>query len=266
MNRLAKTFSSVFLLTFLFPSAANAQVVINEVFPDPEGEEDGAEWVELYNSTAGPYSLNGCTIYLDDTSASQKIIFDIEDFIDVFKVISWDGTWLNNSGDQVILDCVSFKDQVNYGNVSNSVVDNPTPGYSIGRSPDGTGSFYKLSSVTLGLPNSAPPTPTPLPPPTATVTPTPRPTSTLFPTSVPTPTPTKIRPSPTPKDAEEDEENEDTGVLGVREESTPASTLDEEEDGESKSIPKTPLFLIGGGALFLCSSIATLYIKRKKVS
>ena len=37
-------------------------VKVNELLPDPEGSDDGAEWIELYNAAASPQSLDGWSI------------------------------------------------------------------------------------------------------------------------------------------------------------------------------------------------------------
>jgi outer membrane biosynthesis protein TonB len=103
---------------------------------------------------------------------------------------------LNNSGDFVVL----FSPE---GVIVDQYQYNQDPGVdiSIGRSPDKTGDFKLLQSLTKGDANSDPiPTPTPTPTPQPTATPTPGPTSTPAPapTSTPTPTP-KPTATPTPK-------------------------------------------------------------------
>ena len=37
-------------------------VKVNELLPDPEGEDDGSEWIEIYNAGALPQSLDGWSI------------------------------------------------------------------------------------------------------------------------------------------------------------------------------------------------------------
>jgi hypothetical protein len=61
-----------FALAVPSPGAANAvaslctpggfTVKVNELLPDPEGTDDGAEWIELYNAGASPQSLDGWSI------------------------------------------------------------------------------------------------------------------------------------------------------------------------------------------------------------
>jgi hypothetical protein len=176
-----KFLSKISLSILLFVSFTNtldAKVVINEVLNNPEGEESGAEWVELYNLDSSPKSLQGCILYLDDSAATQKIDLN-EEVIDRFKVISWDSRWLNNSGDQIRLECSGESDIVSYGDQENAVVESPGDGITFGRSPDGSNNFTLLAEVTLGEPNSLPPTSTPAP--TNSPLPTSKPTSTSAP-------------------------------------------------------------------------------------
>src|SRR4030042_6399387 len=136
------------LLILIFPNIASAQVVINEVLLKPEGSDDGAEWVELYNLNSGVQSLASCVLYLDDSYAPQKVVFESEDFIEKIEVISWDASWLNNSGDQIKLECPSFSDTVTYGSITGATIAAPDEGESFGRSPDGSGRYSLLVSLT----------------------------------------------------------------------------------------------------------------------
>jgi hypothetical protein len=209
-------------LSLVLPSAVKAQVVINEVLPNPSGEDDGAEWVELYNMSSETVTLKGCTLYLHETNNSQRVLFGEGDFVEKYKVVSWDERWLNNNGDKVRLECAMFNDSFVYG--GDNGIGAPREGISLGRSPDGAGAFYILSAITLGEANSTPPTSTPLP--TNISTPTPRPTSTPRSTNTPAPTnvPTKTKiPTAGPKEegAENDlfaEQNDskNNDVLGIK--------------------------------------------------
>lgn len=182
-------------LTFV-PKIVKAQIVINEVLNNPVGEESGAEWVELYNKADTPTSLKDCTLLLDDTSTTQKVVFGNEDFVEKYKTVTWDHSWLNNSGDLVKLKCPSGEESIAYGNVSNSVIDAPQEGKTFGRYPDGNGTFVLLSSVTLKSANTGPFVPSataaPTNSPTVTQKPTatPKATITLKPTMTEKPTPT----------------------------------------------------------------------------
>lgn len=209
---------------FLSPATANAQVVINEVLPNPADNDNGAEWVELYNQSDEVVPLESCVLYLDDNHGIQNIDFESEDFIEKYKTITWDSQWLNNSGDHVEIVCDSMSDNVIYGSVSGSTVKSPDEGISIGRSPNGSGNFYILSSVTVNGPNSGPPSPTPTP--TTKPTSTPKPTNTPVPTNTPKPTNT---PTKSPTRAIVDNDDRERGDV----EET-ASVLSEQRDELSK--------------------------------
>lgn len=182
----------IFILPLIFPSKIQAQVVINEISPTTS-----PEWVELYKTESGEISLENCSLFLDDSSSSQKIEFTAENKIlesEKYLFIDWSSNWLNNSGDLVVFECPNFSDSIAYGNQSGSVVKAPNSDHpTIGRSPDGSGNVVILDSSSPGITNSEP-LPTPIP----TPVPTPKPTS--VPTTVPTQTPT-YEPTPTPSPA-----------------------------------------------------------------
>lgn len=255
---------TIFALTF--PLAAKAQVAINEVLPNPPGEDDGSEWVELYNTTSQIVPLLGCTLFLHETNNSQSVVFGEGDFVEKYKVISWDKSWLNNSGDQIRLECETFSDSIAYGSEKNVVA--PSEGKSLGRSPDGTGSFYVLSSVTLGEANSAPPTSTSIPTNTATVTS--EPTSTLWPTNEPTRIMTSII-KPTEEENDEDDlsghEREDLSseVLSTSGENEVGQNSDQVNDGKknNRTFPiASAIFILIG--LSLIGFPAIRYLRMKK--
>jgi len=50
---------------------SNGKVLINEIFPNPGGEDDGSEWMELYNSSGSPVSLSGWYFSFASTSAGS---------------------------------------------------------------------------------------------------------------------------------------------------------------------------------------------------
>lgn len=267
-----KVKTSVFFLILIclaFPVRVSAQVVINEVFPNPLGTEAGAEWVELYNTTSEvEVSLSGCTLRLDDNYDPQKVVFGTEDFIGKFKVITWEGSWLNNLGDQIKLDCGTFSDVVSYGNVAGAVVSAPEEGFSFGRSPDGTGNFYLLSSVTLGEVNSPPPTPTPEPTdepePTEKPTNTPVPTSTPKPTSTPTPKPTSTpKPRATSIPTAEPTEGIVLTSLNSGGSDKAGEVLAVQEEKQSK-FPFIPAAFILSGVIFLGLAGYIFLRQRKK--
>ncbi|KKR28913.1 MAG: Chitinase [Candidatus Woesebacteria bacterium GW2011_GWA1_39_8] len=277
MDKISKLVSSfalaaIFFITFLVTTKTPifAQVVINEIFPNPIGDEGGAEWVELYNISSNPSPLSDCTLYMDDSANSQKLTFSDDDFIEKYKVISWDGTWLNNAGDEVQLGCVSYSDIFSYGNSSNAVTVAPKEGFTVGRSPDGSDNKGILSSVTLGMANSSIQVPT--------ATPTGKPTATPVPTSTPTTPPTAtLTPKPSIKlttkptllpsvyDTTSDAENNDvdSNILGLRKnlEVSPTSTTSADKMKFGSLVPYG-LMTLGVG--FLGFSGFSFFLSHKK--
>ncbi len=240
----------VLMLVFLiFPGTIKAQIVINEVFPNPAGDEGGAEWVELYNLDANPASLSGCILHLHESDNNQRVVFSDDDFVEKFKVVSWDDSWLNNSRDKVRLVCASFHDETAYGVANGAIVTSPKEDLSIGKSPDGTGEFYVLSSVTLGNPNSLPPSSTPAP----TYSPSPQPTSSPTPTLIPTPTfiPTKIS-TPTIEPVQQGEEI--SQILGTDEKKDDNISVETQLSDSEES--KKPLPLAAG--LFILAGLGLI--------
>lgn len=206
-------FISVFFFLLFFPSPVFAapNIVINEF-----SSATNPEWVELYNLDSTASSLNGWVLlFQDNPETSQKISFGSSDAIagNGYRVVehSYTGTqaWLRNDGDVIILKGLSGDVVVRYGDVSGAEVEAPNSSQSVGRSPDGTGGWTVLNSVTQGSPNSSPvpspsptstptPTPSPSPSPTTKPTATPKPTATSKPTTAPTPKPTSsVTPTPT---------------------------------------------------------------------
>lgn len=157
------------LLPVFIPSNLFAQVVINEVNPSEE-------WVELYNLGSNTINLEGCYLHLHQESYSgQKINFTSDDKIDKFTLIrkgdyNWSSNWLKDSEDNVVLKCPDFVDSVDFGKDSESGIGD-SAGKSIGRNPDGTGTFFILEASTPGTNNSSIALPTPTPTAKASATP-----------------------------------------------------------------------------------------------
>jgi len=137
---MSKNFTLLISVTFIttitltFPSRISALVVINEVSPvsDPE-------WVEVLNTSTDSISLENCTIQFG--SDSQKIVFTDQDSIGGLEhkamtqgEADWTSNWLNNDGDEVVLNCLENTDSVSYGNETLAV---PEGDQTIGRYPDG---------------------------------------------------------------------------------------------------------------------------------
>ena len=266
----------VFLLClFVFPKRAKAEVLINEVLPDPSSSEEENEWVELYNNGSDNIDVNGYK--LKDASDHQLTIDSSK--VDGGTVII-SGGWkvvyrrgghlsLNNSGLETITLLDSSDLTLNQFAYTDSDTDR-----SWGRLPDGGTIFTEDTiSPTPGSANQPPPTPTPTltPTPNPTSTPTPSPTSTPTPTPKPTLTPTK---TPTPTSSVlGDEEKLDSanpqgdsalGILGLRQGLT-------NEDGttktttEEKPFPLGAASLIMAGIIFIGVSVSAFIRGRRKI-
>ncbi len=191
----------VIFCIFLPPKAfaANSDIVINEVLPDPDGSDD-SEFIELYNKGSEVVTITGWK--LSDTNGSTSSFVIPENTITPggYKSFSKSATGisLNNDNDGVVL-----KDQSDQ-QIDSMSFTTTTSGKSWSRVPNGTGGFANNTSPSQDNSNNSPPTPTPTPTNTPTPTPTntPAPTNTPTPTTTPTPTPTKaVTPTVTPKKA-----------------------------------------------------------------
>lgn len=180
-----------------------ASVVINEFSP-----ASNPEWVELYNPDDQTFSLNGVTLFFDDSpTTTQKVTFCSSDELGAksYKLIkrSINSYYLKDDGDKLILkkedDVI---DSIGYG--SGQLLKVPSATQSAIRVPDGSTNWL-LTDVPSPQGDAASfvcPTPTPTPEPTNTPTPTPEPKNTPTPTPTRTPTPTKtltptLKPMPT---------------------------------------------------------------------
>jgi hypothetical protein len=97
--------------------AAGAQVVINEILPNPSGDDVGTERLEIYNAGPNPVDLTGWAIddaaTIDETVVRCRIPEDFDATCSTsaiigpgeFRVIKGTTTaaWLNNTGDDVYL-------------------------------------------------------------------------------------------------------------------------------------------------------------------
>lgn len=159
---------------FLFsPKIISAQVVINEVFPNPSGvTSEPTEFIELLNIGTESITITGWKI--SDTSGSIKI-YVLPDatlspgmYVSLRREVTIIA--LNNDGDGLELKDPegNLKDSMNF---SSTIEDR-----SWSRIPNGTGTFVNNTEPTEREENSAPPAPTPtitnVPTPTTTPTPT----------------------------------------------------------------------------------------------
>jgi hypothetical protein len=172
---------------FLFKTPLYAQVVINEVGPDPT---QGNDWIELKNTGAAAVNLTGWT--LEDSSSPLTPVPALSNQVvqpQAYLVVEVSNR-LNNTGDDVKLknETGSLIDQFHFAST--------VTGQSWSRVPDGTGS-WSLTSPTQGSTNPAAsplPTPSPVPTPSpseppSSPSPFPTPSPSLLPTPLPTPSP-----------------------------------------------------------------------------
>ncbi len=112
-------------------------VVINEVYPNPEGEDFEGEFIELYSFEEGEVDLTGW--YLEDGGANYTLSGTIGS--GEFKVLWRNETEiaLNNNGDEIKLYDSTGK------LVDEIVYETSTEGKSWARIPDGTGEFQEAN-------------------------------------------------------------------------------------------------------------------------
>lgn len=251
-----------------------AQVVINEFVPN-----FSTEWVEFYNSSSSAeylksYYIDDDTDFNSDTgSSAKKQLTGLITASATFPYFELSSVF-NNSGDYVVLfdEGGNLVDKYQY-------TSDPGNGVSIGRYPDGSGSFYILTSATKGLTNSSPtPTSTPTP------TPTPSPANTSEgsirtpseESATPTPASTSVESKPTSKQSATrtpfgepvigmDESRGEANVLGIRQKMGSSS-----ESGEVKvageEVKKFPFLAVGFILLgvSLISASVVKYTNEKK--
>ncbi len=239
---------------FIFVPNVSAQVVINEVLPDPSGEETQEEWVELFNKGSEEVDVEGFVLKdaanHDLTINSSHVDGSTQIPANSWLLIKRNGhsTFsLNNTNDETIK---LYDQEVNL--LDTFTYTDSTTDKSWGRIPDGGGINSEELNPTPGGANETPPTPTPEPTPTLTFSPTP--TSTPIPTLTPTPKPTvkaivtkkpKVISTKTTSDEEESE------VLGLREGLEPPSPTPVPESEEKGKIPVTAILFVLGGLGFM---------------
>ncbi|MFH1971172.1 MAG: lamin tail domain-containing protein [Patescibacteria group bacterium] len=254
------------LILFYSPSTVRAQVTINEFLPD-----SSTEWIELYNSSASAeflknYYIDDDTDFNSDSGSSGKKLLSALNISNVNFPFIEVSSFLNNTGDWVAL----FDSM---GNLVDSFQyqSNPGSNISMGRSPDGNGSFFILSSLTKGATNSLPiqtPTPTlestvqPISSSTSSPTnsPTLKPTSTPAATKAPTLKPTN---TPNPKSTGKIFNEE---VLGIQNENeSPNLTEESEENSEKSKVSILSILFIVLGISFVGFS-GFAFFKQKRLN
>lgn len=144
---IVSTLFFIFLLTFLLFICSliflvypvQAQIIINEVYPNPFSDE--TEWIELFNSSTQSVGISGYS--LEDKLSSPKTIYSFEELIldpNQYLLASVSGQ-LNNSGDGVVLknNLGIVIDEMDYqsstqglswlleSNTDQFILDNPSP-------------------------------------------------------------------------------------------------------------------------------------------
>jgi hypothetical protein len=268
---------------------ADAHITINEILVHPSS--GNKEWVELSNPDnidLANYWIDDDTSFTDDAGgSSKKSLSGLMQGKDATHPYIETSSMFNNSGDYVVLfdESGTIIDQYQYA-------DDPGSDISIGRSPDGSGSFQILASATQGDTNTSPqPTATPTQPPQPTATNTPRPTHTPTPTKTPTltknPTTTTAKSASTVKDSKSlakadsslegaeistiDISGMPTAVLGssiaATKSITPVKRPGKEEilvKGSTTNTNKTTAIIFIAGAVFFLACGILVYWKIKK--
>lgn len=194
-QRILKILSLLFAFYLFAHTPVLAKIYINE-FSSATTTDD---WVEFYND--GDTTIDLSIYKIIDTKGNIK---NLEGSIPGkgFAILDWSNR-IDKAGDtlKLIINNTDnlIEDQVSFG-VEGPENAAPTTPHTLGRKPDGGGSFILLSQDSKGSTNdnsveAPPPTSTP----TSTPTKTPAPTRTPTPTKVPTPTkaPTPMKSVPT---------------------------------------------------------------------
>ena len=151
-------FVCVYFVFLLFPKPVAAKIWINELMPDPEGEDEGNEWVELYNDSGTEINLD-LYVLEDKNEDRNPILGTIVDYKVVYRNELSSFTLVNTGentiklyspGDPLIL-------------VDTLIYNGSSKGKSWGRIPDGGSISSSKLDPTPGRANSlatSPPTPT----------------------------------------------------------------------------------------------------------
>ncbi|QQS38704.1 lamin tail domain-containing protein [Candidatus Woesebacteria bacterium] len=122
------------IVFFIFPATANAQVFLNELFPNPSGDSsEGSEFIEIYNNSDKEVDITNYIIEETKTYTIKDKKIPAYGFVCFLR--SETGLALNNNGDKVtlkdsganIVDSFEFKETLE--------------DKSWARYPDGTGTF-----------------------------------------------------------------------------------------------------------------------------
>ncbi len=270
---------SILLGLFLFFSLSSkilaANIVINEILPNPDGpSSEDSEWIELYNTTDNSIDISGWLLDDSDGSGSNPYALPSGSVISAKGFLTFEKSStniaLNNDNDTVRISSSSGEliDSISYSETKET--------QSYGRKQDASGDWVWFSTPSKKSSNSSGtivPTSTVVP--TATVMPTQTlaPTQTPTPTKTPTPTlklsPTQMKKSPTSKPLAFAEKPKDLNILGEK-----TSTYDhvptinphaagDTSEGSTLSLG-TVFISIGGMFLIACGILAFSIYKKKK--
>lgn len=248
-----------FPLFFIFAPQVSAQIEIkiNEVLPNPSGDDKEGEWIEIYNSSDTPFVIDGYK--LRDRKDRQIILSgSVEKWLVIYPK-GENGFAITNSGSTTIT--LRGPDD---GEIDRFTYTGSSEDKSWGRIPDGGEIYSEKLNPTSGGANEAPPTPTPKP------TSTPDSTSTPAPTEASTPKPTTIavatkKPTSTPRPVAKDDERDDSDyILGLRNELMASPSPEPGEENEKKFPFMAGLFLFGGTGLIGVAGFTFFKNKKKE--
>lgn len=263
--RLISAFFLLLILFFLSISPIYAGVVINEFSSSTTND-----WVELFNTDQATNSADLSKYRLRDSSSTNKK--DLTGTLAPGAFISFSfGRDLNNSGDTVKLLKVeggseTIIDQVSYGSAE-GICAPESEFSSIGRSPDGVGSFVKFSQLSRDSSNNKniescqTSTISPTPSSEPTKSPTPIATFTELPKTIKTPAPQIDEEIPSPLVLSVSTQEEE---FPSSESFSPSPTIFIKSDTEKKSSQFLPAVFIISGVLFFLFPLGHFLLGVKK--
>ncbi len=248
-------------------SSIQAKLYINEILPNPSGEDKNNEWIEIYND--GENSDLSLYKLVDkagnEINIEQNIVNgDIKIGKGEWRVITAAGKFSINNSDETIY--LTLKDKTITEAEDSYTYEKSKDNMSWGRVPDGKSFASQMLIPTKGNANSAPPSKIP------------KPTKTPFP-NLDNPQPTElssevnfegnknsiINPSPYIKENKKTKTDKKI-VLGIQNtqppESTPSGSITVTEDNKEK-FPITAVLFSGAGISF-ASGAGYIFYKSKR--
>lgn len=269
-----RVLSTLFIwVLFVFsPQIVHAELFINEF-----SSGDSNDWVELYNSGPGAVTLSDYILWDGSNSTTNQLEPSGTIEPNTHLALDWSNK-LNNSGDNIKLLLkadATVVSEIGYGNEGSLPL--AVSGQSVGRQPDGAGTWVLFSSPTKQTSNNTAtlaPTATLTPSPTSEPSKTPMPTKTPTPslTSTPTVVPTRV---PTARSITKSVSNTKSPrpsisqqvVLGEKTAATPSvepTTL--VKDVQSSPLDLGTILLTVGGIFLIACGILSFYTHRKRVA